>query len=220
VALAREAGVPVHTDAVQALGKIDVSVDQLGADLLSLTGHKLGGPVGTGVLVVRNGVVLAPLLYGGSQEGGLRPGTHDVAGAVGMAEAVGLAVAEQPEFTRRVGGLRDQLESALSEGLPGLVVHGSAGVRAPHILNVGIPDTDGDVLLASLDLEGLAVSSGSACQSGTSGPSHVLEALLGADDLPDAAIRFSLGRTTTAQEVESAVTRTLAVTDRIGGVAA
>lgn len=220
VAAAHDAGVPVHTDAVQAVGKVPVDLEAVPADLVSVTGHKLGGPTGTGLLILRGEVAVAPRLHGGSQESGLRPGTQDVAGAVGMAEAVALAVEEQSAFARRVGGQRDRLEAHLRASVAGLTVHGAGGERAPHILNVGVPRVDGDVLQATLDLEGLAVSSGSACQSGSTAPSHVLAALLGEDDLPDAAIRFSLGRTTTDADVDAAAQRAAAVLARLRTVPA
>ena len=168
-----------HTDAVQALGKVPVSVEDLPIDLLSLTGHKIYGAKGTGVLFVRRGVDLAPLIFGGGQERGLRPGTEDVAGAVGMAIAVELAVQEQEREAGRIRGLRDLLQSLLENGIEGLRVHGNVPNRAPHILNVGIPDVDPEALLAGLDLEGIAVSAGSACESGAQEASHVLEALYG-----------------------------------------
>lgn len=210
------AGVPLHTDAVQAVGKVPVRLDEVPADLLTLTGHKLHGPRSTGVLVVRNGVDLAPDRLGGSQERGLRPGTEDVAGAVGIALAVELAVREQAAFARTRTALRRALEDRLRAGLAGIRIHGAPGRRAPHILNVGLDGVDGEVLNASLDLEGLAVSAGSACQSGSSRPSHVLEALVGAGGTPDAAIRFSLSRTTTEEEVTRAAEITVAVARRLG----
>ncbi|HZD04273.1 MAG TPA: cysteine desulfurase family protein, partial [Longimicrobiales bacterium] len=160
------AGVALHTDAVQAVGKIRVRVDEVPLALLTATGHKIGGPRGTGILFVREGTELVPLLLGGGQERGLRPGTQDVAGAVGMAEALALAVAEQEDEARRLGALRDHLEGALLARLPGLRVHGVGGVRAPHVLNLGVPGADPAALVQALDLEGIAASSGSACSSG------------------------------------------------------
>lgn len=211
---AEAAGVPFHTDAVQAVGKLPVQVDRFPVSLLSLTGHKLYGPKGTGILYVRDGVELAPTLHGGSQEGGLRAGTQDVAGAVGMAAAVALAVREQEEFARTRLALREELETRLTGGIPGLVVHGASGARAPHILSVGIPGVDPQLLQVSLDMEGVAVSGGSACQSGDTSLSHVLEALLG-PDTPPAVVRYSLGRTSTREEVLRAAEVTLAVVERL-----
>jgi len=207
--------VPLHTDAVQAVGKVPVRVDETPVSLLSLTGHKIYGPKSTGVLFVREGTDLGPRLHGGSQEGGIRPGTQDVAGAVGMAAALRLVVAEQEAFARTRRPLRDALERTLREGIPGLVVHGAAGRRAPHLLSVGVPGVDPELLQVSLDMEGLAVSGGSACHSGSTTLSHVLEATHG-PETPPAAIRYSLGRATTAAEVEWAAEITLRVVARLG----
>jgi cysteine desulfurase len=213
-ARAAERGVPVHTDAVQAVGKVPVAVDRVPVSLLSVTGHKIYGPKSTGILFVREGTALGARLHGGSQEGGLRPGTQDVAGAVGMATALELAVAEQDAFARSRGKLRRDLESELRQGIPDLVVHGEEGVRAPHILSVGVPGVDPELLQVSLDMEGLAVSGGSACASGSTVLSHVLEAMLG-PDTPHGVIRYSLGRATTGEEIRRAADITLAVVRRL-----
>lgn len=203
-----------HTDAVQALGKVPVSVQDLPVDLLSLTGHKIYGAKGTGVLFVRRGVDIAPLIFGGGQERALRPGTEDVAGAVGMSIAVDLAVREQASEAARLRGLRDLLQTRLENGIPGLRVHGDVPARAPHILNVGIPNVDPETLLAGLDLEGIAASAGSACESGTQAASHVLEALYGRLE-GVAALRFSPGHSTTEEDVIRASEATLRVLERM-----
>ena len=215
----RSHGVAFHTDAVQALGKIPVSVRDLPVDLLSLTGHKIYGAKGTGVLFVRHGVDITPLIFGGGQEQALRPGTEDVAGAVGMSIAVDLAVQEQETEAVRLRGLRDLLQSRLEGGVAGLRVHGDVPNRAPHILNVGIPDADPEALLAGLDLEGIAASAGSACDSGAQAASHVLEALYGRLE-GVAALRFSPGRSTTEDAVIHAADATLRVLERMRGVGA
>ena len=206
-----------HTDAVQALGKVPVSVEDVPIGLLSLTGHKIYGAKGTGVLFVRRGVDVAPLIFGGGQERALRPGTEDVAGAVGMAIAVELAVQEQESEADRLRGLRDLLQSRLESGIEGLRVHGDVPNRAPHILNVGIPDVNPEALLAGLDLEGIAASSGSACDSGAQKASHILEALYGSLE-GVAALRFSPGHSTTEDDVIQAAEGTLRVLERIRGV--
>lgn len=212
----RAAGVAIHTDAVQAVGRIPVDLRDLPVDLLTLSGHKLGGPAGAGVLVIRGGVTLEPLLHGGGQEGGIRPGTEDVAGAVGLAEAVALAVAEQDHESLRLEELRDELEARLTASIPELRVHGADAPRAPHILHVGIPGVDPDLLVPALDLEGLGASRGSACSSGASRPSHVLEALYGPVYAREVApLRLSLGRTTRAAEVEEAAGRVARVVGRL-----
>ena len=150
----RRHGVTLHTDAVQAIGKVPVRLDAVPADLLTLTGHKIYGAKGTGVLFVREGVEVAPLLFGGGQEHALRPGTEDVAGAVGMSVAVDLAVRERESEAPRLRALRDGLQVRLQDGLDDVKVHGEMARRAPHILNVGIPGVDPQLLLAGLDMEG------------------------------------------------------------------
>lgn len=207
-------GVSLHTDAVQALGKVPVRVDTVPIDLLSLTGHKIYGAKGTGVLFVRDGVDVAPLLFGGGQEQGLRPGTEDVAGAVGMSVAVQLAVDEREVEAPRLEGLRDDLQARLTDSIEHLRVHGEAARRAPHVLNVGIPDVDPQLLLAGLDMEGIAASAGSACESGGKGGSHVLEALYGPME-GMAALRFSLGRFTTEEDIVRVAQATHAVVGSI-----
>jgi len=209
----RAGGVVFHTDAVQAFGRVRVRVDETACDLLSLSAHKLGGPKGMGALYVRDGVQLDPLLHGGGQERELRPGTENVAGAVGLAVAAELAAAEQAAEAARLGALRDRLQAGLSGRIAGLEIHGGGGARVPHILNVGVPAVDQDAVLVGLDLEGVAVSSGSACHSGAVEPSHVLVAM--GRDAPDtASVRFSLGRTTTAEEVERVIEVVARVVER------
>lgn len=203
VALAQRHGVAVHTDAVQAVGKIPVRLDRLPLDCLSLSGHKIYGPKSAGALFVREGTVLHARIHGGGQEAGIRPGTQDVAGAVGLAEAVTLAVREQEATARRLLTLRQRLEGRLTEAVPGLRVHPAGGQRAPHILNVGIPDVSPEMLMISLDMAGLAVSGGSACTSGSTSASHVLQALYGGDALAG-SVRYSFGRATTEAEVDRA----------------
>lgn len=207
-------GVPVHSDAVQAIGKVPVRVDEVRVDCLSLSGHKIYGPKSAGALFVREGTDLHARIHGGGQEAGLRPGTQDVAGAVGLAEAVALAVAEQDDLARRYTALRDRLEARLQAALPDVVVHAAGGVRAPHILSVGVPDVSPELLMISLDMEGLAVSGGSACSSGSNTTSHVLRALYGADALP-ASIRYSFGRSTTDDDVDRAAAITARVVERL-----
>ena len=197
----RAAGVVYHTDAVQAVGHVPVRVDEVPCDLLSLSGHKLGGPAGVGALFVRSGTELSPLVVGGGQEGGLRAGTSNVAGAVGLARAMELATDELAAESRRLESLRDELQAALCSRLPGLRVNGDGAERLPHTLSVALDGPPADALFASLDMEGLAVSTGSACRSGATGPSHVMVAM---GVVSDAVIRFSLGWSTTAEEVRQA----------------
>jgi cysteine desulfurase len=211
--LCRDAGVVFHTDAVQAVGRVEVRVDRVPCDLLTLSGHKIGGPVGAAALFVRAGTPIEPLLHGGGQQSGTRPGTENVAAAVGLATALELAVAERAREATRLAALRDELASTLASALPGLAVNGTGAERVPQLLSVRVPGVSGDMLLTALDLEGVAVSAGSACRSGSVEPSHVLAAMGSAGD--DAVIRLSLGRTTTAADVRDAAARCVRVVERL-----
>lgn len=196
-------GVPLHTDAVQAVGKLEVDWGSAPFDLLTLTGHKIYGPKGTGALIARDSHGLRPLLYGGGQERGLRPGTEDVAGAAGLAEAVRLAVAEAPAEAVRLRGLRDQVEAALLGRIRDVRVNAGERPRAPHIVSLAIPGADSDTLLAALDSAGIAASGGSACASGSSMPSRTLAALYPGDGA--AALRLSFGRLTGSRDIGTVV---------------
>ncbi|CAN5812768.1 cysteine desulfurase NifS [soil metagenome] len=195
------AGVPFHTDAVQALGKLPIRVDRSPVSLLSLSAHKLGGPKGTGALFVRRGVELKPLHFGGGHERGMRSGTEDVAGAVGFVRAAELAEAERESVGQRLGELRSRLESGLRERIPDLLVNGSSAPRVSSISNVSVPGANSESLLLSLDMEGIAASSGSACSSGAITPSHVLTALGLTSDVAGPSVRFSLGRDSTDRDI-------------------
>lgn len=196
-----------HVDGVQALGRVELAPAALGIDLLSLSAHKVGGPLGVGVLLQRPGVSLAPLMHGGGQEGELRPGTENVPAIGAAAVAIELAVRERAEFARRTGELARELLFALRDALPGLRLLGPA-IDAPRLCNtlcVWLPGVDGRTFVARLDLEGLEASAGSACASGSLEPSHVLLALGLAPDAARAGLRLSLGRTTTREDVHTAV---------------
>jgi cysteine desulfurase len=210
----READVVFHTDAVQAFAKLRVRVDETPCDLLSLSAHKIAGPKGIGALFIREGTVVLPLVYGGGQERELRPGTENVASAVGFALAAELAAAEQEEESARLGALRSHLQQGLRQILPELIVNGPADGVLPNVLNVTVPGADQEGLLIGLDLEGIAASGASACQSGTIQPSHVLAAMGRARD-GDASVRLSLGRTTTPEEIEFAVAAFGRVVDQL-----
>ncbi|HEU4584534.1 MAG TPA: cysteine desulfurase family protein [Gemmatimonadaceae bacterium] len=198
---AKERGAVFHTDAVQAFGKVRIDARSVPFDILSISGHKIGAPKGIGAIFIRRGTPYEPLLFGGAQNRGVRPGTENVAFAVGLATAAELAVAEREEEVRRLGALRDRLEAALLERIPDAVVNGKGAPRAPHILNISVPGTDSESLLLALDLAGVACSSGSACQSGSVEPSHVLTALGVPRELAGAAVRMSLGPLTTEDGV-------------------
>lgn len=197
-------GTLVHTDAAQAAGRIPVSVRALGVDLLSLSSHKLGGPAGVGALWVRAGVSVAPLVRGGPQERGRRAGTENVAGIVGFGAAATAAAADLDVAPARLGALTERLWAGLSAGVPDLRRHGE-GPRLPNTLNVGVPGCAGESLLVLLDLEGVAVSLGSACAAGAPEPSHVLVALGLDREAARGGLRFSLGPTTTADEIDAVI---------------
>jgi cysteine desulfurase len=199
---ARARGVVFHSDGVQAFGKCFIEARTQPFDLLTISGHKIGAPKGIGALFVRRGTPLEPLLHGGTQNRGLRPGTENVAFAVGLARAAELAVAERVAEGGRLRALRDALEAQLVGRIPDVVVHGRGAERAPHILNLSVPGTDSESLLMALDLAGVACSSGSACQSGNVEPSHVLMAMGVPRGLAVGTVRMSLGSLTTAECVD------------------
>lgn len=211
----REWEVPLHSDAVQAVGKMPLPLAEAPVDLLTVTGHKIHGPKGTGALMVREGTGISPLHFGGGQEGGLRPGTEDVAGAVGLAEAVRLAIAEAPAESVRIAALRDEVEAKLLAAIPQLRVNGRGLPRAPHILSFAVRGTDSDTLVAALDTLGIAASGGSACASGSLEPSASLAALHPGDTSP--VLRLSFGRLNLGSQVERIVA---AVTEAVAGTRA
>lgn len=199
---ARAAGALVHTDAVQAVGKIPVDAMALGVDFLSLAAHKFGGPKGAGALWVRPGVGLSALAAGGGQERGRRGGTENVAALAGLGEAARLARLRLAEDGARLRGLLARFEAGLLAAVPGARLNAAGGARLPTASSVVFPGTEGETLVAALDLEGIAVSAGSACHAGTTAPSRVLLALglPGAD--AKATLRFSFGRSTTDADVD------------------
>jgi len=192
-AQAKAAGAVFHTDAVQAFGKVELDAQRVPYDLLTISGHKLGAPKGIGALFIRRDTPLEPMFHGGTQDRGRRPGTENVAFAVGLATAAELVMAEHVAEHARLTALRDHLEQALRERIPDLVIHGEHAPRAPHISNVSIPGTDSESMLMALDLRGIACSAGSACQSGSVSASHVLSALGVSPHIANAALRLSLG---------------------------
>jgi cysteine desulfurase len=202
---ARGRGVVFHTDAVQAFGKVDIDARRTPFDLLSISGHKIGAPKGIGALYIRRGTPMEPLLFGGSQDRGRRPGTENVAMAVGLACAAELAVAEREEECRRLERLRDRLEATIIARVPDAIIHAGGAPRAPHISNISVPGTESESMLIALDLRGIACSAGSACQSGSIEPSHVLGAVGASVDVAKAAIRFSLGALTTDASIDRVV---------------
>jgi len=197
----RQRGVLFHTDAVQAAGKVPLSLREVDADLLSLSAHKFGGPPGVGVLVVRKGVDVRALTPG-HQEGGRRGGTQNVPYAEALALALEGAAAEQPEVAARVGALRDAFEREVLASLPGVAVNGAGAPRVPNTSNLRFDGVEGEALLMALDLDGICASSGAACASGTLTPSHVLRAMGLSAPRARGSLRFSLGPSSSEAEVE------------------
>jgi cysteine desulfurase len=206
--LVRGQGALFHVDAAQAVGKVPIEVDAMGIDLLSLTAHKMYGPKGCGALYVRRRVELVPRLVGGGHERGLRAGTLNVPGIVGLGRACAICRAEMADESRRTAALRDRLLTGL-RAAGGLVVNGSMDHRLPHNLHVSFLGVDGESLL--IGIGDIAVSSGSACSSASATPSHVLTAIMGGDPVPSASIRFGLGRFTTESDIDYAVEKFTAV---------
>lgn len=204
--LAREAGVLFHTDAVQAAGAIPIDVNAWNADLLSLSGHKFHGPKGVGALYIRKGTRIHNLIEGGAQERGLRAGTENVPGVVGMGEALSLAVAELPEYAAHVSALRDRLIQGILSAVPDARLNGHPTLRLPGNAHFSFPGVESESLLMRLDLAGIACSGGSACTSGSLEPSHVLSAMGLSPDLGRSSVRFSLGRDNTAEEIDRVLT--------------
>jgi cysteine desulfurase len=207
--IARERGVLFHTDAVQSVGKLPVDVNQLSVDLLSLTAHKIYGPKGIGALYIRRGTRIDPLLHGGGQESNRRAGTENVAAAVGFASAVSLCMESMDDEAARLESLHTFLSQRLAREFPGILINGHPKNRIPNILSVSFDasqdELDGDALIMGMDLRGVAVTSGSACASGSLEPSHVLRAMGRSDKTALATVRFSLGRLSTVEDVDYAV---------------
>jgi cysteine desulfurase len=203
--IASEADVYFHTDAVQSAGKIRIDVDAMEIDLLSLSGHKFYAPKGVGALYIRGGTRLRQLLYGGHHQRGFRPGTENVAGIVGLGKAAQIARVSLAEDVTRVSGLRNTLEQKLLKGVPDSRVNGAGAPRTPNTINILFPGIEGEALVIALDLKGLACSTGAACSSGAVEPSHVLTAIGLPADEARASLRFSLGRHTTAADIDFAL---------------
>ncbi len=201
-AMAAECGIPFHTDAIQAIGQVPVDFAACGAAALTATGHKLGGPTGVGALLLGREVGCTPLLHGGGQERDVRSGTLDVAGITAFAVAVEMAVKAQQETAARVGALRDELVSRVQAAVPDAVLNGDPEDRLPGNAHFSFPGCEGDALLLLLDAQGIACSTGSACSAGIAQPSHVLLAM-GADEArARSTLRFSLGHTSTLDDVD------------------
>ena len=203
-ALARGLGIPFHSDAVQAAGWLPLDVRELGVDALSISGHKLGAPKGCGALYVRGRTRLEPLIHGGGQERGRRSGTENVAGAVALATALGLAGASGPEASARVSALRDDFIAAVLAGVPGAVLTGHPADRLPSVASFCFPGTSGESVLLELERQGVICSSGSACAAGSDEPSPVLRAMGIGAEVAQTAVRFSFDSSVTAAELHEA----------------
>lgn len=212
---ARAQGALVHTDAVQAIGKVAISVRALDVDLMTLSAHKIHGPKGVGALFVRGGTRMTALIRGGAQERNRRAGTENVAGIAGFGKAAELARRRRHDDAARVEELRDRLERQLIEGGGGRVFRNGSGLRIGSTTSLSFEGVSGEDLLIALDLEGVAVSTGAACAAGSPEPSHVLKAMGFPRERVNAAIRFSLGRTTTEEEVDRAVRIVTTTVDRL-----
>lgn len=216
--VARQRGVLFHTDAVQSVGKVPVDVRRMGVDLLSLTGHKIYGPKGTGALFIRSGVRIAPLFYGGSHEKKRRPGTENVAGAVGLARTLKIAADRMDSDFQRLSALADYFIDAVTSKIPDSHLNGPRRNRVPQTVNFSFPGAEGESLVLSLDLEGIAVSAGSACTAGATEPSHVLRAM-GVPRLNgQGAVRFSMGRTTTKDQLDRVLNVLPAIVGRLRSI--
>src|SRR5438270_6171834 len=215
-----EADVPFHTDAVQALGKVPVALRDIGCTLVTISGHKIGAPKGIGALIVRDRHAVEAIIHGGGQQFGIRPGTENVPGIIGLGKAVELATREQADFAARAAALRDELERRVLAVVPDAVVHAAHAPRAPHVSSVSLPGTDSEALLMHLDLAGIACSSGSACSTGAVEPSHVLTAMGVPRELGVAALRFSFGRENTAEDVEAVVGALPKIVEKVRALAA
>ena len=213
--IAAEAHVTLHTDAIQAAGKIPIDVAKLGVHLLSISAHKLYGPKGVGALYVRKGTHLEPLLYGGHSERDRRPGTEDVTSITGLGKAADLALTHMKAEGRRIAVLRDRLENGLLERIPHARVNGSRAQRVPNTTNLTLPFVEGEAMVIALDLRGLSCSTGAACSSGAVEPSHVLLAIGLAPEDARASLRLSLGQQTTDEEIDFALETIPPVIERL-----
>ena len=214
-AVAHERGALLHTDAVQSAGKLPVDVRSLGVDLLALSAHKFNGPKGAGVLWIKRGTRMQPILTGGKHERNRRAGTENVPAIAGMGVAARLAVSKLGTEAARLGQLRDHLETSILRLVPGTAVNGSGESRVPNTTNISFDRVEAESLLIALDLEGVAVSTGSACSSGTLEPSHVLRAMGFGPHRTQNSLRFSLGLLSTDQEVDRVVALLPALVEKL-----
>ena len=212
--LAADAGVPFHTDAVQAVGQVPVDFATCGAAALTVTGHKVGGPVGVGALLLGRDVACTPLLHGGGQERDVRSGTLDTAGVVAFATAVEITVKSQAAYAGRVAALRDELVRRVRAAVPDAILNGDPADRLPGNAHFSFPGCEGDALLLLLDANGICCSTGSACSAGVAQPSHVLLAMGADDDRARSSLRFTLGHTSTVADIDALMAALPAAVER------
>jgi cysteine desulfurase len=218
--IVKAGGIPFHVDAVQAAGKVPLNLKQTPVDMLTISAHKFHGPKGVGALYVRRGITFRPFMIGGHQERGRRGGTENVAAIVGMGKAAALALKNMPEEERRVEKLRDRLETSLLESCPEARMNGDSQTRLPNTLNMSFKFLEGEAILVLLDQEGICASTGSACTAGSAEPSHVLRAMGVPPDWLQGAVRFSLSRYTTEEEVLSVNQKVPSIVQRLSGLSA
>ena len=219
--IARERGIPFHVDAVQGAGLLPLGVDDLGCDLLALSAHKFYGPKGVGLLYVRRGTPIRWQQDGGGQEGGRRGGTENVVGIVGLAAALAKAEAQRPGYVDHCAALRDRLEAGIKATIPDAVINGPSDParRLPNNLNVALPGIQGETVLLNLDMQGVAASAGSACTTGNSEPSHVLLAMGLGEERCRESLRFTVGRSTTADQIDETIEILAETVARVRGLA-
>lgn len=213
--IAHANGALVHTDAVQAVGKIPVNVRDLDIDFLTLSGHKIYGPKGIGALYVRRGIPFCPLIHGGHQEQGRRAGTENTLGIIGLGKAVELRMVEMPAEEKRLLDLKERFRKGITDSIPDAAFNGHPTDSLPGTLNVSFSGAEGESILLYLDIEGIAVSTGSACASGSLDPSHVLMSIGVPIERAHGSIRFSMGRTTTSEDIDYVLDRLPPVIQKI-----
>jgi cysteine desulfurase len=213
--VAREAGVLMHSDGVQAAGKLRVDVGSLGVDLYSISGHKIYAPKGVGALYVRKGIPLKPLLYGGHHERDRRAGTENVCGAIALGEASRIVAEEWEQHATHLRQLRDRLEERVLAKVPAAGVNGAGAERLPNTSNLWFDGLEGEPMVIALDLRGFAISTGSACSSGAIEPSHVLKAMGLSDERARASIRVSVGRSNTVEQVDALADAIVGVSEHL-----
>lgn len=214
-AIAREAGVPMHSDGVQAPGRVDVDLREIGLDFYTVSGHKMCAPKGTGVLFVRDERTLRPMLFGGRHERGLRPGTENVPGAVALGVAAESIRKRSPEEMQRTAEMRDSFEQQIRVAIPDITINGERSARSPNTSNICFHGIEGEAVVIALDLRGFSVSSGAACSSGAVEPSHVLTAIGLSRREAKSCVRFSFGLSNTAEQTQALATAVVDVVARL-----